>query len=434
MRRPRFSKLDQIAYKFLKIMEIEVNFLPWNKNFLFNPNFSTRVATELTEKIFTPSEQAKVSSWIEELRKKDPSLIERARAETKKKIAGLGDITSKVFEKLSDVAWKFFGLIEVEKKHFSEIHVFFSQMLNDLKVRGGKKYQSSEVKEYFLKGFKKLEELVENKKKSDAERKTSTDSTSESNKTDQIREEKNDNNHEVPNSKQEQKESNYPPVEENLPPLNKNEFLELVRKGEDLDDPVELKKIIGQIERLRGEKIYESLKPKISILKKKLASRNFKEYCSMNLEMIGKELKEEKIEESELETETQKKLEKLRKGEINQAETEAIKNKVSDEIKLKGIEKKLKKLLKDYQSASRQKKKELLKQIIAFINSDNFFYQKVYQQRKSEIDSLLKNSDSSPLVSTSSNYSQILVSGAATVGIVFILIKFFKNRKRIPAK
>jgi hypothetical protein len=106
-------EIDRIAYKFLKIMGVEINFtpdvlllnkLPSFQNSVFNPDFPSRVATELTAKVFTQSKQKRISWLIEELRKENPSLIERAHAKTKQKVSGLGNITYKVFDQLSTAA------------------------------------------------------------------------------------------------------------------------------------------------------------------------------------------------------------------------------------------------------------------------------------------------------------------------------------------
>jgi len=217
---------------------------------------------------------------------------------------------------------------------------------------------------------------------------------------------------------------------------------ELAKKGEGADNPAKLRKIIEQIERFRGEKTYESLKEKISALKKKLADQDSEGYCNINHEMIKQELKDEKVKENELEVEVQKKLEKLKKGGIEQGEVEAIKDEVSDSIKLKSAEKKLEKLLKDCPNVAPQKQKEILKQIIAFINNSNSFYQKVYEKRKSEVDNLLKKtSDSSQKSSTASKNNsdvpievKIIIGGVVSVVIVFLLMRVIKKRKKISSK
>lgn len=213
-----------------------------------------------------------------------------------------------------------------------------------------------------------------------------------------------------------------------------NELLELVEKGKATNNLEELKKIIERIEEFRGEKIYDSLKQEISNLKKKLADQDIEGYRIINCEMVEKELEKEGIKAGDLDAEAQKKLEKLKKGGVEQEEIESIKDEVSNDAKLKGAEKKLEKLLKDYQNGSSEKKKEVLKKIISFINNSNFFYQQVYQKNKHKIDNLLKRTKNLKQNAPQSNSDfptevKVVGGGIVLVVLVFFLVKVCKKRK-----
>src|SRR5581483_5043740 len=188
-------------------------------------------------------------------------------------------------------------------------------------------------------------------------------------------------------------------------------------------------RIIEQIEGFRGEKVYDTSKEKINALKKKLAGQDIESYRNTNYEMIAQELKNEEIKENELDIEVQKNLEKLKKGGIQQAEIDTIKDEVSNNIKLKNAERKLEKLLEDYQNNPSAEKK---KKIIAFTNNSNSFYQKVYGDKKDRVDNLLKKSDSPQKKNASeSNFPvkiKYIVGGMAIVAAIFVLVEVYKKK------
>jgi hypothetical protein len=122
-------------------------------------------------------------------------------------------------------------------------------------------------------------------------------------------------------------------------------------------------------------------------------------------------------------------LEKLKRGGIQQAEIDTIKDETSNNIKLKSAERKLEKLLEDYQNnPSAEKKKE----IVAFTNNSNSFYQKVYGDKKDRVDNLLKKSGSPQKKNASESSFPVkvkyIVGGMTIVAAIFILVEVYKKK------
>nr|CAG8439327.1 2927_t:CDS:2 [Entrophospora candida] len=359
-------------------------------------------------------------------------------------------------------------------KHFSKSYELFRKFLIDLRTEHGRHYTLEEVKGFFSEALEELEEFVKAlRKKAKGESKTNNPpkiKPSNGNQAGEVNVEGagNGNQNEGENSENEgrqgdssentneNEEENFSEPEEietddngqdqNLEKLRADTIAEISqamqeaqitdqdlpetdRQGEKTNDPAELRGIIEQIERFRGEKVYNDLKERGDALKKKLAEQDIESYLATLNKMTEQELKDEEIKENELDEETQIKLRKLKNRGIQQAEADEIKDEVSNDIKLKGAKRKLEKLLEDFQSNPSDEKK---KEIIAFIKNSNSFYQEAYKAEKSKIDNLFKKSNSPQKKNTSESSFptsvKYVVGGMVAVAVIFVLAEVIKKR------
>ncbi|KLL02533.1 MAG: hypothetical protein MRERC_1c143 [Mycoplasmataceae bacterium RC_NB112A] len=199
-------KISEMGQKFLAVMEIKRNYKdlrdPSIKDFadltksyddkldkqnvkesfyfsVWNPHHHPRMAKEITEKLFTSTEESKLRELLEDLKKEDDALItsansevratiERGREETfpgdtyglKKMEVG---IVCEIFERISTHALNLLGLIKIKPEHFPQSYTLLEQMLKDFNERK-RDYDQSEIKGIFTKALQELETLVEKSK------------------------------------------------------------------------------------------------------------------------------------------------------------------------------------------------------------------------------------------------------------------------------
>nr|CAG8551351.1 15249_t:CDS:2 [Entrophospora candida] len=389
-----------------------------------------------------------------------------------------GTVTGKIFENIriavSSEALNLLGIIYDKKhrEHFPKSYGLFGRLLKDLSEEHGPHYEMETIKGYFTIALGEFEKFVKGRRKKPKEENT-TNSESKPVETNQTEENGSNENEEMDFS-EEETEPDTDSQDQNLEKLRKDVIAEIsqamqeakitdqdlaelkenllaviqqkkkekiddeklsefIRKGEGTNDPAELKRIIEQIEKFRGEKTYDALKGKISSLKKKLAEQDIESYCNTSYKMIEQELKDEAIKENELDAEVKKKFQKLKNGGIQQAEIDKIKDEVSNNIKLKSAQRKLKKLLEDYQNSPSEKKK---KEIISFIKDSNSFYQEVYRAEKEKVDKLLKGSGSPQKKeqhSSESNFpveAKYIIGGMIIIAIIFVLAEVIIKKKK----
>jgi DNA repair exonuclease SbcCD ATPase subunit len=289
------------------------------------------------------------------------------------------------------------ALVKADSKHFRESRKFLSEMWEELRRTSDEEKPNcnkQEVKNCVSDALAELEILVNGKENSD--------------------------NDKLNNQKKKKRRLN-------------NRLTDLIKDGEEVNDLTELKEIIAKIEKFRGEEKYDSLKDKINKLKKKLANQNSSEYCKINREMIENELKEDLIKEEELDNEIKKELEKLRIGIINQIEIDEIKNKISDNIKLKKAEKELDSLLNSYRvSLSSREKKNLLKKLNSFTKKKNYFSQQACQKKKNEIEEKKNQLKSNSFSQQSSLANDNFPLAAKSMIGVYLLTAAIIVLKKIP--
>ncbi|WNE41028.1 MAG: hypothetical protein mread185_000485 [Mycoplasmataceae bacterium] len=124
--------------------------------------------------------------------------------------------------------------------------------------------------------------------------------------------------------------------------------------------------------------------------------KNAEDYCKFKYESIKKELRKYSVEEKELDAELRIELTKLKNTDfIQKTKIDEIAIRITDNIKLKKIERELNNLLESYkEDLPLKKKKRLLNKLISFKKKEIFPYQQCYQKKKEEVNNLIKRLES----------------------------------------
>jgi hypothetical protein len=167
----------------------------------------------------------------------------------------------------------------------------------------------------------------------------------------------------------------------------------LIEKAERAGDYEKLGVLVGKIEGFRGHQIYLSLKDRIKNLKVKLANNNPRGYQETNVKMIEEELLKCGVKTEEIDQEAQKEFDKLNTAKnLSAEEVDNSKEIISVSVRTKSAEKRLDKLIEQFDSShDKVVKEKVKKKILRFINDKNIFNQKVVEMRKEKLDVILGN-------------------------------------------
>jgi len=151
--------------------------------------------------------------------------------------------------------------------------------------------------------------------------------------------------------------------------------------------------LIGKIEGFRGQFTYFSLKDRIKGLKTKLANNDLQNYQEINIKMIEEELLKCGVKSEEVGQEVQKSFDKLKQYKnLSAEEIDNSKELISVSIRTKSAEKRLDKLIEQFDNShDKMIKERTKKKILHFVSDKNIFNQKAVAMRKEKLDVILGN-------------------------------------------